>query len=58
VQFSPDSGARVEIDGKPLLIEGDPLLFDHLAICSLGVWTREGSPGVENSNDTELSEAA
>jgi hypothetical protein len=57
VQFAPDSGARIEIDGKPLLIEGDPLLFDHLAVCSLGVWTREGVPGVENTND-ELSEAA
>jgi hypothetical protein len=35
VQFAPDSGARVEIDGKPLLVEGVPMLFDHLAVCSL-----------------------
>jgi hypothetical protein len=33
------------------------MLFDHLAVCSLGVSTREGPPGVENTND-ELSEAA
>jgi hypothetical protein len=57
VQFSPNSGTHITIDGKPLLIEGVPMLFDHLAVCSLGVWTREGAPGVENTND-ELSEAA
>jgi hypothetical protein len=57
VQFAPGSSARIEIDGKPLLIEGVPMLFDHLAVCSLGVWTREGSPGVENTN-TDLDEAA
>jgi hypothetical protein len=57
VQFTPDSGARIEIDGKPLLVEGVPMLLDHLAICSRGVWTREGLPGVENTND-ELAEAA
>jgi hypothetical protein len=54
VQFAPNTGARITIDGKPLLIEGDPMLIDHLAIVSMGVWTRSAAPGVENS----LSEAA
>jgi hypothetical protein len=57
VQFGPNTGSRIEIDGKSLLIEDVPMLLDHLAICSLGVWTREGAPGVENTND-ELAEAA
>jgi hypothetical protein len=54
VQFAPNAGARITIDGKPLLIEGDPMLLDHLAIVVKGVWTRSSSPGVENI----LSEAA
>jgi hypothetical protein len=57
VQFQPNSGTRITVDGKPLLVEGVPMLLDHLAICSLGVWTRDGAPGVENTND-ELAEAA
>jgi hypothetical protein len=54
VQFAPGSGARIEIDDKSLLIEGDPMLLDHLAIVVKGVWTRSSAPGVENS----MSEAA
>jgi hypothetical protein len=54
VQFGPDTGARVMVDDKPLLIESDPLLLDHVAIVARGTWTRDGPPGVENS----LSEAA
>ena len=35
-------------DGKALLIEGDPSLLDHLAICADGVWDKGGDPaGVE-----------
>jgi hypothetical protein len=55
VVFDPGSGTRIEIDGKTCLVEGCPALIDHLALTPLGVWTREGAPGVEN---TELSEAA
>jgi hypothetical protein len=55
VQFAPNIGTRITIDGKPLLIEGVPMLFDHLAITPLGVWTRQGPPGVEN---TELAAEA
>jgi len=57
VQFAPNTGARITIDGKPLLIEGVPMLFDHVALCSLGTWTRDGPPGVETTN-VELVEAA
>jgi hypothetical protein len=55
VQFAPNSGARITVDDKPLLIEGVPMLVDHLALCHVGVWTRDGPPGVET---TELEEAA
>ncbi len=54
VQFAPDTGARIMIDDTPLLVEGDPMLIDHLGIVVKGVWTRSSSPGVENT----LSEAA
>jgi hypothetical protein len=57
VQFAPNTGTRITIDGKPLLIEGVPMLLDHLAVVAKGVWTRDGPPGVENTN-TELEEAA
>jgi 8-oxo-dGTP pyrophosphatase MutT (NUDIX family) len=30
--------------GKHLLVEGEPSLLDHLAICELGVWDKDGSP--------------
>ncbi len=38
-------------DKKPLLIEGDPKLLDHLAVCEQGVWDKGGQPvGVESTN--------
>jgi hypothetical protein len=55
VQFAPNTGTRITVDDKSLLIEGVPMLFDHLAITPLGVWTRQGPPGVEN---TELAAEA
>lgn len=30
--------------GKTLLIEGEPSLLDHLAVCELGVWDKSGTP--------------
>lgn len=30
--------------GRTLLIEGEPSLLDHLAICELGVWDKGGDP--------------
>jgi 8-oxo-dGTP pyrophosphatase MutT (NUDIX family) len=31
-------------DGETLLIEGNPSLLDHLAICEQGVWDKGGTP--------------
>lgn len=31
-------------DGAPMLIEGKPVLLDHLAVCEMGVWDKEGPP--------------
>lgn len=31
-------------DTAPLLIEGNPVLLDHLAVCELGVWDKGGPP--------------
>jgi len=31
-------------DGTKILIEGSPALLDHLAICPLGVWDKQGEP--------------
>ncbi len=49
VTFAPGTGARIEIDGKALLIEPEPMLLDHIALVAKGVWTRDGPPGVENT---------
>ncbi|ECJ2511921.1 NUDIX hydrolase, partial [Salmonella enterica subsp. diarizonae] len=40
---------------EPLLLEGNPVLLDHLAICEQGVWDKLGEPtGVKS--DTLLNE--
>lgn len=31
-------------DGEKVLVEGDPSLYDHVAICALGVWDKGGEP--------------
>jgi hypothetical protein len=48
----PDDNDTVTMeDGKHLLIEGKPTLLDHLAICELGTWDKQGPPsGVDVSN--------
>jgi len=53
VQFAPGDGARIMVDGKPFLVEGNPALLDHIAICEKGRWSRDGEPGVENTEDVE-----
>ncbi len=37
-------GATVTLDGTDILIEGNPVLLDHLAVCELGVWDKGGPP--------------
>lgn len=48
----PTENDRVRLDGgKVMLIEGDPSLIDHIAICPHGVWDKGGDPtGVESVN--------
>jgi hypothetical protein len=41
--FAPE-GYNVIDDNKPLMIEGAPVLLDHLAICAEGVWDKGGEP--------------
>jgi 8-oxo-dGTP pyrophosphatase MutT (NUDIX family) len=46
-------------DGATLLIEGEPALLDHIAICQRGVWDKGGAPaGVESATigDTDMTE--
>lgn len=48
---NPDNANETirEPDGKHLLVEGDPRLLDHLAICEEGVWDKGGPPaGVDS----------
>ena len=41
-------------DGSTLLIEGEPSLLDHLAICEVGVWDKGGEPtGVKTTLNTD-----
>ena len=47
VQFPPGAGARITVDDRSLLVEGDPCILDHIAICERGRWTRDGPPGVQ-----------
>lgn len=47
-------------DGSKLLIEGDPHLIDHVAICEQGVWDKGGDPsGVDAGirEDTAMDKA-
>ena len=50
VVFTHDQGKKHEMgDGQHILIEGEPAIIDHLALCELGVWDKGGPPtGVES----------
>jgi len=50
VTFAPGTGARIDVAGAALLLEPPPMLLDHIALAAKGVWTRDGEPGVDNSN--------
>jgi 8-oxo-dGTP pyrophosphatase MutT (NUDIX family) len=43
--------------GKRLLIEGDPSLLDHVAICQLGVWDKGGEPTGIAKGEPEMAES-
>jgi 8-oxo-dGTP pyrophosphatase MutT (NUDIX family) len=47
-------------DGTKLLIEGKPLLLDHIAICERGVWDKGGEPAgiVSDITDQEAASMA
>lgn len=56
VVFGPASGnEKIRLsDGSTLLIEGDPMLLDHIALCGAGVWDKGGPPtGVQHDTSTE-----
>ncbi|MBL0907815.1 NUDIX domain-containing protein [Pectobacterium carotovorum] len=56
VTFSEAPDAIIKIDGQPLLVEGSPVLLDHVAICEQGVWDKLLKPtGVKS--DSIQSEA-
>lgn len=43
-------------DGSTLLVEGKPILLDHVAICPLGVWDKGGPAAGVDSVDTRPEE--
>jgi hypothetical protein len=48
VVLNGDENVVPDLDGERLLVEGEPKLIDHVAICRKGVWTAPGDvPGVE-----------
>lgn len=49
---NPEVNNKIETeDGKKLLMEGEPSLVDHLAVCYRGVWDKLGEPeGVQNDD--------
>lgn len=54
VNFSdPSVNRRADFEGEKVLIEGDPSLLDHLAVCANGVWDKQGpADGVESMADS------
>lgn len=49
-----DRVLRLE-DGSKVLLEGDPRLIDHVAICEVGVWDKGGDPSGIRSETREDS---
>lgn len=45
-------------DGTKLLIEGKPLLLDHIAICERGVWDKGGDPAGVVSETIDIEAAS
>src|ERR1700678_3381970 len=61
---STSTNETVELDnGETLLIEGEPALLDHIALCEQGVWDKGGPPtgvesGAEMADEKEKEAAA
>ena len=55
---NPDvENSTVTLDGgQPLLIEGNPILLDHIAICEAGVWDKGGPPTGVSTNHVQEPE--
>ncbi|WP_320533657.1 NUDIX hydrolase [Robbsia andropogonis] len=53
-----DAGSTetILVDGKTVLVEGDPSLLDHLAICEVGVWDKGGEPNGVNNGESNVDE--
>ena len=58
VVFRPSDGnTEGEIDGSKILVEGDPSLLDHLAVCRSGVWDKGDEPnGISIKGDSNVPE--
>ncbi|HBW1578366.1 NUDIX hydrolase [Klebsiella quasipneumoniae] len=51
VTYSEAQDPIIKIDGQPLLVEGSPVLLDHVAICEQGVWDKLLAPtGVKSDS--------
>lgn len=40
----PEVNEKIDVNGDEVLVEGQPSLLDHLAICEQGVWDKGGEP--------------
>lgn len=58
VVFLPwDGNRKLAFGDSVLLIEGDPSILDHLAVCELGVWDKGASAsGVANGTEDTMAE--
>nr|WP_249430559.1 NUDIX domain-containing protein [Enterobacter kobei] len=51
VTYSEMQDSIIKIEGQPLLVEGSPVLLDHVAICEQGVWDKLLAPtGVKSDS--------
>ncbi|MFH5031692.1 NUDIX domain-containing protein [Citrobacter portucalensis] len=51
VTYSEMQDSIIKIDGQSLLVEGSPVLLDHVAICEQGVWDKLLAPtGVKSDS--------